>query len=73
MARFARWQVRKLTCPEAQGEVSLLLEWQGTVKRPVLAGVCCDNPRLRDLDNWECDWRCWERLATEGKRSRAQG
>jgi hypothetical protein len=64
MAEYYRWEMRQVTCPEEGCPAGLLLQWHYAGEAaPVLDGVECDHPRLKDLDNWECGWACWEKLA----------
>lgn len=64
MAIQYRWERREIQCPEAERATSLLLTWSEEDERTALCSVSCDNPRLRDLDNWECHWSCWEQIAS---------
>jgi hypothetical protein len=69
MIRETRWQVLDMACPEkACPGNRLLLEWQEVQGAWTLCGVSCDNPRLKDLDNWECNWACWEEVAEQAQR-----
>ncbi len=63
MTRKSNWENREIECPEEKQTANILLEWQTEKGSKVLQGVCCDNPKLRDLDNWECKWSCWEKIA----------
>jgi hypothetical protein len=65
MTSYYRWETRQIECPEEECRTNLLLTWDDSGARPLLRGVHCDNPRLRDLDNWECRWSCWDRIAPE--------
>jgi hypothetical protein len=62
MATQVRWQMQQVECSEQGCLANLLIEWQDTEAEPLLRGVRCDHPRLRDLDNWECDWSCLEQI-----------
>lgn len=64
MAIQYRWERRQVQCPEEDRVSSLLLTWSEEDQRAVLCSVSCDNPRLRDLDNWECRWSCWEQIVS---------
>jgi len=63
-----RWQVREVSCKEEGCRATLLLEWQDVEGGSVLAGMSCNYPRLRDTDNWECSWSCWENVASTAER-----
>ena len=68
MSRETSWQMLDMTCPEEGCPgARLLLEWKETQGKLTLSGVSCDNPRLKDLDNWECRWSCWEEVARAAK------
>jgi hypothetical protein len=60
-----RWETRQFRCPEQEMVANLLIQWRETEGKPALNGVSCDNPRLKDLDNWECGWACWQQIASE--------
>jgi hypothetical protein len=65
MIRDTRWQVVDMSCAEEGCPgTRLLLEWEEVEGKWTLSGVSCDNPRLKDLDNWECRWSCWEKAAS---------
>lgn len=53
---------RKIQCPEEDRTADLTIEWQEIDGRRMIRSVCCDNPKLRDLDNWDCRWTCWEAM-----------
>jgi hypothetical protein len=57
-----RRECRKIRCPEEDRTADLLIEWREQDGGEVIASVRCDNPRLRDLDNWDCRWTCMEAL-----------
>jgi hypothetical protein len=57
-----RWEVRKIDCPEQTHVASLVIEWDHGDRRAVIKSICCDNPRFHDLNNWDCQWSCWEKL-----------
>jgi hypothetical protein len=61
-----RRERRQIRCPEGDRVTHLLLSWQEEGEGLALCGIHCDDPRLRDLDNWECRWSCWEQIASEG-------
>jgi hypothetical protein len=65
MSRTLRRETRKIVCPEEHRTNSISLEWDEGGSRSVLKSIRCDNPRLRDIDNWECEWSCWEEIAGE--------
>jgi hypothetical protein len=65
MATKPRWETRRVKCPEGEGTAELLVEWSEEGGQPVLRSVSCENPRLADIDNWDCKWSCWERLQAE--------
>lgn len=67
MVKKSSRETRQVKCPEEDRMASLLLEWHDEKGKQVLNSVVCDNPRLRDLDNWECEWSCWEKVAAEQK------
>jgi hypothetical protein len=43
-----------------------LIQWDDSGATPAVSGVRCNHPRLRDLDNWECQWSCWQEIAEQG-------
>jgi hypothetical protein len=60
MSAEYRWQTLEVNCPEEGCTATLLVQWDVSGAEPVLNGVHCDHPRLKDLDNWSCDWSCWQ-------------
>jgi len=68
MGTRKRWLRQQITCKEADRETTLLIEWRYSGKRRTLHGISCDNPRLHDIDNWDCKWSCWKRI-TKGEGS----
>ena len=67
MAANYRWETRQIRCPEAERRVGLLLAWEDIDERAVLCSVHCDNSSFRTLNNWECQWTCWDSLAGESE------
>jgi hypothetical protein len=65
MARTTRWETRRVQCPEGKREAELFIEWGEERGTAVVKSVSCDNPRLADLDNWDCHWSCWEKITSE--------
>jgi hypothetical protein len=65
MLKNARREMRQIECPEEKRTANVYLEWEDSWDKPMLNGICCDNPRLRDIDNWECEWSCWEQITGE--------
>jgi len=62
------WEARTVRCPEGDHEARLLLRW-GRQGRDALEGIICDNPRFAGLDNWDCEWSCWEKVEAQRNRS----
>ena len=54
-----------MNCPEEKRIANLFLEWHEDEGKVVLKSIVCDNPKLRDVDNSECEWSCWEKIAEE--------
>lgn len=61
-----RRESRKFRCPDEDRIADLMIEWREKDGREVIASVHCDNPRLRDLDNWDCRWTCLDALEEAG-------
>ncbi len=61
-----RRERRKFRCPEEDRIADLMIEWRLEDGNEVIASVHCDNPRLRDLDNWDCRWTCLDALEEAG-------
>jgi hypothetical protein len=57
-----RQESRKFKCLEEDRIADLMIEWRHKDGKEVIAGVYCDNPRLRDLGNWDCRWTCLDAL-----------
>ena len=55
----------ELECSEEQRTARLMIEWTEEDGTRKLTGVQCDNPRLQTLDNWQCEWSCWEKVKRE--------
>lgn len=68
MAKKSEWQIKKVKCPEEKREAKLLLEWQKEKGKKVLKSIQCDNPKLSDLDNSDCQWSCWEKASKTKKK-----
>jgi hypothetical protein len=65
-----RRESRKFRCPDEDRDAQLLIEWREEDGKEVIASVHCDNPRLSDLDNWDCRWTCMEALEKAGIKER---
>jgi len=65
MKHKTRWETRKIQCPEEKRNAKLFIEWHLSDGTEKVNSVRCDNPKLADLDNWDCCWTCWEKI--EGK------
>jgi hypothetical protein len=61
-----RRESRKFRCPDEDRIAELMIEWRQEDGKEVIASVHCDNPRLRDLDNWDCRWTCLDALEKAG-------
>ncbi len=57
------WKIFEMECPEKQRTAKLLLEWVPIEGELLLNSIHCDHPRLRDTDNWDCDWSCLEGIS----------
>jgi hypothetical protein len=66
MADKIRRECRQIRCPEEDRTADLMIEWREENGKEVLNSVHCDNPRLADLDNWDCRWTCMETLKELG-------
>ena len=62
MAGKSRWEKRKVKCSETKREANLLIEWRKEKGKEIPNSISCDNPRLSDLDNWDCRWTCMEEI-----------
>lgn len=60
----SKWETQKRNCPEENTECSLLLEWRDENGETVLNGMSCGNHKLKDLNNWNCHWSCWENIVS---------
>ena len=54
-----------MECPEEQRRAKLLLERISMEGKSFINSVHCDNPRLRETDNWDCNWSCLEKISPE--------
>lgn len=61
----SRWQILDMECPEEQRIARLLLEWNSEEGRFLLNSIHCGHPRLKENDNWDCNWSCLEGIASE--------
>jgi hypothetical protein len=50
-------------CAEEGRTARLLVEVRHELGARTLVGIQCDNPKLSSLDNWDCCWSCWDRVA----------
>ncbi|MFH1843298.1 MAG: hypothetical protein ABIF77_08810 [bacterium] len=62
MSKKPRWESIRLHCAEEDRLATLLVEWQQTGGKATIKGISCDNPRLRNFDNWDCGWACWKEV-----------
>ena len=60
MGEKSLWERRTIECPEEKRTAKVLIEWQTEDGERLGKSMSCDNPRLRDIDNWDCHWSCWE-------------
>ncbi len=58
------WKTIEMECPEAQRMSRLLLGLVSIDGGLVLNSIHCDHPRLRETENWDCNWSCVERIST---------
>ena len=68
MTQPLRYESRTIRCPEVNRTARLFIAWQEDDRGTSLRGIECDNPRLADLDNWDCGWSCLESIAPENER-----
>ncbi len=59
------WETRQMKCPEGEHMATLLIEWADTDGQPTIRSIECDNPLLSGIDNWDCQWQCWEKIQAE--------
>ncbi len=57
-----RRETRHYECVEAGRTATLTIEWRREGNRLAVSSVTCDNPRLRDTDNWDCRWTCLKNI-----------
>jgi hypothetical protein len=69
MDRKSKWVRRRIKCPEVGRDADLLVELLEENGAEVVNSISCDNPRLADLDNWDCEWSCWDKVAKKKRRS----
>ena len=62
MAKTLKYERRTMQCAEEKRTATLLLEWREEGGRRTLVGVECDNPKLRGLEPYVCQWSCWHKL-----------
>jgi len=67
MNQKSRWVTKKIKCPEVKRDAELLVELQEENGEDVVKSINCDNPRLADLDNWDCQWSCWDKVDEKKK------
>jgi len=65
MSKKLHWESRRVQCPEVGRKANLFIEWKQEHGKSTLSSISCDNPRLSDLDNWDCRWSCWEEIERE--------
>jgi hypothetical protein len=63
-----RYESRTIRCPEVDRTARLFIAWRVDESGATLRGVQCDNPRLSDLDNWNCGWSCLEGITPATER-----
>ena len=62
MTEKSRLETRKFHCVESEREANLSIEWIECGGKERIQSVSCDNPKLADLDNWDCRWTCWREI-----------
>ncbi len=67
MVNRSTWTTRQIDCPEEGNVCNLLIEWQDEKGNAVPNSISCGNPKLKDLDNWACQWSCWDTIVKEQK------
>jgi|GEM_PF-2087614 len=50
-------------CAEEGRTARLLVELKQELGTRTVVGIQCDNPKLSSLDNWQCCWSCWQKVA----------
>ncbi len=65
MDESARWTILEMECPEEQRRANLLLGWVRGEEEFILNSIYCDNCRLKETDNWDCNWSCIEGIVSE--------
>ena len=68
MSEKSKWMKSKIKCDETQREANLLIEVCKEKGKEVVKSVSCDNPRLADLNNWDCKWSCWNKALKRKKK-----
>jgi hypothetical protein len=58
---------RTFECPEAERTAELFIEWEEKAGKRLIKSMSCDHPRLRDIDNWDCHWTCWEQVRKDSE------
>ncbi len=67
MSTDSRWQLLDFECQEEQRVARLLVEWSSEEGRLFLNSIHCNHPRLKETDNWDCNWSCLEEITREEK------
>ena len=65
MAKKKLWKIQNIQCPEESRRAQVVLEFQAQDKPYLLKSIHCDNPKLQDLNNWNCTWSCWEKIEAQ--------
>jgi hypothetical protein len=50
-------------CAEEGRTARLLVEVKHELGTRTVVGIQCDHPKLSTLDDWQCCWSCWEKVA----------
>lgn len=61
----SRWKLLDIECPEEDRVARLLVEWGSEEGRYFINSAHCDHPRLKETDNWDCNWSCLEQIIRE--------
>ncbi len=65
MAGSSKWTILDKECPEEKRKARLLLGWTSEEGEYLLTSIHCDHPRLKETDNWDCDWACVEEISSK--------
>lgn len=69
MSQRTVFETLEMDCAEEGRTARLLVQWTECDGERKLHSVQCDNPKFAHLEEWDCHWSCWNRVAERSRQS----